>query len=396
MKKIKEAQEKSQDKQSKMQAAKGKVYQWKKPQHIRSMQIRIYPGIEMKVLMKKWIGYCRKIYNEVIAWSKVNKEKPTQAKLREVIGEKIKGDWKYMTDDLLYDNTIDETIKEAIKNIDKSKKDTKKSFEEGKNKVHECKFKTLKTTIQSFIIRVQNITDGFKIKRKQIPIPFVKEMLKEKRNWPNKEGKLEMDGRIIWNKKLDQWFVVWNYKKGELGDDIQVIDNTPLRSVFIDPGIRTFITCFSPSSGICVDIGNQDACRLYRLSRHLDKLIAKTSTIKKKWQKRNYKRAQEVIRQKIKNLVNELHRKTIIWLTDNFDLIVIPEFNVQSIVSKTRGFRRLRKKSVRQCYSMSHYLFRQRLVAKCQEKGILYDHPTEEYTSKQVSFNLKINLLTIE
>ena len=334
--------------------------------------------------LKRWMGYSRKIYNAVVAWKKDNGRIPSQREIRDHIASKINGEWKYMEEDNFYWNCRDELVKEAIKDLKKALKDTLDSRKEGRFKEHVVKFKSAKKAYQSFPIREKNMTDAFKIQC--MPAPYIREMRKEKRNWPNKEGRLERDGRINWNKKLNHWFVVWNYKKGGVGDESQIADQ-PIRSCVIDPGIRSFITLWSPSSGLCVDIGNKDASRLYRLLWNLDKLIQKTDNLKEKnqrWKKRNHKRAQEVIRQRIKNLVNELHRKTICWLTNNFDLILIPEFNVKSIVSKKigRGFRKLNKKTVRQCFSMSHYLFRQRLISKCQEKGVLYAFPTEEYTSK--------------
>ncbi len=78
-------------------------------------------------------------------------------------------------------------------------------------------------------------------------------------------------------------------------------------------------------------------------------------------------RASLKIRQKVQNLIDELHWKVARFLTDNFDVILLPTFETKQMVSKAA--RKLRKNSVRAMLSLSHYTFSQRLEQKCFERG---------------------------
>ncbi|WP_143117097.1 zinc ribbon domain-containing protein [Allochromatium warmingii] len=87
-------------------------------------------------------------------------------------------------------------------------------------------------------------------------------------------------------------------------------------------------------------------------------------------------------------MIDELHWKVARFLTDNFDVILLPTFDTQQMVVKTA--RKLRKKSVRSLLSFSHYKFGQRLELKCIERGKKLIRVCEAYTSKTVSWNGKL------
>ncbi|CAG8631158.1 transposase [Rhizophagus irregularis DAOM 181602=DAOM 197198] len=89
-----------------------------------------------------------------------------------------------------------------------------------------------------------------------------------------------------------------------------------------------------------------------------DKLASSTSKRKKKKALR-VNNAISHMRKKIKQLQNEIHRKTIKFLTDEFDVIIIPPFEVSDM---------------------------QRLISKAEEKGIYVIIQNEAYTSKTCSW----------
>lgn len=90
------------------------------------------------------------------------------------------------------------------------------------------------------------------------------------------------------------------------------------------------------------------------------------------------------IRGKIKNLVDELHKKTARFLVDNFDVILLPTFETSQMSSKAK--RRIRSKSVRQMLTLSHYKFKQFLKHKAFENSKVVLDVNEAYTSKTVSW----------
>jgi len=87
------------------------------------------------------------------------------------------------------------------------------------------------------------------------------------------------------------------------------------------------------------------------------------------------------LRRRVRNLVNEVHRKTAKLLVAEFDTILIPTFEVSKMVECDD--RNISSKTVRQMLNWRHYAFRQLLHAKAREMpGVRVIEVTEEYTSK--------------
>src|SRR5438067_12551609 len=62
------------------------------------------------------------------------------------------------------------------------------------------------------------------------------------------------------------------------------------------------------------------------------------------------------IRKKIRNLVDECHRKFARWLCENHHVVVLlPEFKTKDMV-KRGSFRKIHSKTARQMMTWSHYL----------------------------------------
>ena len=112
--------------------------------------------------------------------------------------------------------------------------------------------------------------------------------------------------------------------------------------------------------------GENDMGRIYRLCHALDDLQSR-------WSKRSVRHHQRYrmkvagrrIRLKIKNLVEEMHRRTIKWICENYRCVLIPEFQTSQMIR--RGQRKIRSKTVRAMCTWSHYRFRQRLLSKARE-----------------------------
>ena len=87
------------------------------------------------------------------------------------------------------------------------------------------------------------------------------------------------------------------------------------------------------------------------------------------------------IRQKIRNLVDEVHKKLTKWLVSNYEMILLPQFETSQMV--TRAKRRIGSKTARQMLTWSHYRFQQRLLNKTREyRGSQVIVCDEAYTSK--------------
>lgn len=178
------------------------------------------------------------------------------------------------------------------------------------------------------------------------------------------------DSRLIWRYEK-WWMAVPHREKLSKGENQAKI-------VSLDPGVRSFITFYSPDySG---HLGKGDFSCIQRLCVHLDNLISRRDLEKNKQKRRSLTKASRRMRAKIKNLITELHHKTAKFLTDNFDVILLPTFETKQMSSKAG--RKLRKKSVRSMLTLSHYTFKQFLKWKAFQTGKLVVDCNEAYTSK--------------
>ena len=66
----------------------------------------------------------------------------------------------------------------------------------------------------------------------------------------------------------------------------------------------------------------------------------------------------------MRNLVDNVHRQVIAWLTQSYAVIVLPKFET-SQMAKRRG-RRLNMKTTRGLLTWRHYVFRLRLLQKAE------------------------------
>ena len=94
------------------------------------------------------------------------------------------------------------------------------------------------------------------------------------------------------------------------------------------------------------------------------------------------------MRWRIRDLIDELHHKTALFLVTNFDIIFIPKFETRQMVKK--GRRCIRAKSVRSMLTFGHFRFQEFLKAKALEYGKQVININEAYTSKTCSWNGKI------
>ena len=153
------------------------------------------------------------------------------------------------------------------------------------------------------------------------------------------------------------------------------------RIVALDPGVRDFMTFFSEDSFGW--LGRQCINRIQRLCQHSDNLLSR-ATREQRPLRRALRKAAKRIKVKIRNLIDELHKKVAHFLVTNFDIILLPTFESQQMTK--RGARKLRRKSVRQMLTLSHHRFKVFLKQKALEYGVIVIDVCEAYTSKTVSW----------
>lgn len=163
--------------------------------------------------------------------------------------------------------------------------------------------------------------------------------------------------------------------------------------VALDPGVRTFLTGYSPKEGDCFQVAPGDVTRIYRLCIHIDKLISKMSKVSKgkqgKIKRKRMNKAIARLRERVLHLTDEVHWKTIKYLTSNYTDIVIPDFNSTQMSERVK--RKIGCKTVRQMLSWRHGKFRERLIGRSEITKTKVYVRTEEYTSKTCTCCLEIH-----
>ena len=288
-------------------------------------------------------------------------------------------------------NPVTEIVDEAIKNYNAKEKGSKLSYKSRKDLKH-----TITIHAQNFSKKEWNrfyvsylFKNSMRTSRKKSynieehardlrPGHF--ETKRKNNRWSSE--KINNDCKLTYFRKTNEWFLSWVHERGK---EIREMHD---RFVAIDPGVRTPFVMYSPVKGTC-EIGKNDSQRLIRLGYHADKLISKRDKLNNSTSKRKKKKAKRIdkaiarILRKIKNLKNELHKKTINYLAKNYDVVIIPEFGVKNIVKREK--RKIKSKVVRSMLTWSHYTFRQRLKSKAEETGLKVVIQDESYTSKTCS-----------
>jgi putative transposase len=186
---------------------------------------------------------------------------------------------------------------------------------------------------------------------------------------------VEMEGTRCKNDNRRWYLIVPNRVK------IKQPETKRLHMVALDPGVRTFMAYYSPEmTGM---LGNGDFNRIYRLCIALDRLIGKCAKAKARKAQR-LKKAILRARFRIKNLVDDLHKKSAHFFATRFDVVLLPHFEVSKMVQ--RKIRKISNKSVRSMLTWSHYRFSQALKSTAEKYSCTVIEVNEAYTSKTCSY----------
>jgi IS605 OrfB family transposase len=141
--------------------------------------------------------------------------------------------------------------------------------------------------------------------------------------------------------------------------------------------------------------GNGGADRLFALCQKTDEIVrSRKRRPTSPREQYNLKNQANRLRRKVRNLVDDAHRKIALDLVRNYDTILIPRFNVKEMVMRERedGRRRiLRSKTARSILNWSHFRFREFLLHKALRYGKEVVVCTERYTSKGCAVCGRIN-----
>ena len=344
--------------------------------HLKSQKIRIYPEKNLHQIWKQWLAASRYCFNQAIAYQR-KQGFISKYDLRKVVLNSNLPDW----------------IKESpyhlkVNGIYDAHAAFKASRKRGTKQQEAGKFRSIRDRIQSIKFRVEDfkkgtwlpsVTKGLNFQAsEQIPTTNVEYQQKQKGGTYKtciREQSWNAETQLVYDKK--RWFAIFPIEfKPETSNSQSIIA--------LDPGVRSFLTGFDGEKFI--DIGNRDITRIFRLGQHIDKLISTKTTLKGRQNKYKRQRLNKKINSlfiRIRNLIDEVHKKVAKWLTTEYRVIFLPTFESSQMVAKSGNKKRkLNSKTVRQMLNWAHYRFKQTLKFHALKRGATVIDVTEEYTSK--------------
>ncbi|KAK9385329.1 hypothetical protein V1515DRAFT_608766 [Lipomyces mesembrius] len=230
---------------------------------IRSRKIRLFPTTSQKGTLRQWFGAQRYIYNKCVALVRGGM-KPTQKELRAILlnsdtntlndTEKWLGQYAYD----LKDEATRDFMKTYVSNMAKYKK-ARKPFT--------LLFRSKNAQTQSLIGLFSSIFSPSNMAAaEQLP------------------KCLETDSRLLRTQLGHYFLVVRSRVKKDKGKGA-----TPGDFVFIDPGVRTFLTCYDSNENV-VEVGQAAVVRVSKLLHRRRKLQSRLAALRDHKKRQNLRR----------------------------------------------------------------------------------------------------------
>ena len=330
----------------------------------RSKKIRIYPKDEANLaLMRRCAGIARFWFNQTVAHLRSEGTRASLAEARKLVHASVDGEekpWAFSTPQRIREHAINDACV-AVKNAKAKFKKT--------GDFQQVDFRRRRDDVQGFGFDKISLKDAF-VFRGDARIEFM----------ARESMEVEREGTRI-KSENGRWFLIVPGNRAVMKPETQ-----RLGTVAIDPGVRTFITYFSPR--MHGKIGEGDFKKIASLCWHLDGLMSRTAKAPARRRQR-MKKAAERMRRRIRDLVSDVHKKAAHFFATRFDRVLLPTFEVSQMASRTG--RRLRSKTVRAMLSWAHFRFKQTM----KSVGELYScevlDVNEAYTSKTCSYCGKIH-----
>lgn len=338
--------------------------------------MRLYPDAQAETTLKKWFGCVRKTYNMALdalkrrTWRKGVILNKYWLRDRFVSKRNVAKRFEYLLDTPKHirEQAVFDLYNAYKTNFAKRKKDPGHTFK--------IRFRSRKEN-QCILIPKTCIVTAEGTDKVWFFKTMMKGEIKAKPNSMKILRHLDHDARLSLDRQGRFFMCIPVTKTLPNVDTKRVTDLS--RVCALDPGVRTFQTGYCAELGAAFKVADKDGTRIFRLMKHLDKLISRTDR-KLGHVQRRMRPAQERMRQRIRHLVDDVHWKTIKYILDRFDIIIIPPFKT-SQMSK-RSDRVLTTKTVRQMTTWSHYTFRVRLQHVANQRGKTVHVLGEEYTTK--------------
>lgn len=337
----------------------------------------------------------RRAYNLAVHFYKAGLYKLTdrenvQIDVKNIIRQQVKLECE-SAERVYNSNVVNEAVREAKKNFKEicKKNKKKKQQKESQERYSVLNFKSCKEKIQTW--RLDRCPVSFMPCKNEVGELFITEKIER-----------ESVGKAI-SVTLDhgEWYL--NVVKHI---DLRSENQGEVKCVAVDPGSRTFATCYSESELIIA--GERFSVeKLLPLAKSLRKTLSwrdklknlcfkekdeQGNTIYPQWYTDRLRYLENQVDQlyiKKRNLVKDLHQKLAYYLVSHYDVILLPTFETKAMVKK--GKRCLNRTAVKNMLNLNHYAFKLMLkwVAKKYRKIVL--DVNESHTSKTYSWSGFVN-----
>ena len=335
-------------------------------------KVRLFPTVAQATRLKRWMEASRWSYNQaVFALNQrhfANQRRQTQNK-------KVKRQWSAMSlrnvvaktrthlrlfEDVpvhIMSYAVMDAVAALKSNLAKWKKNPKHHFELHYKRPHD---KMTSMTIEKTAVKMSDAAIlCYPSYMEKVPIRCSKVPLVVPRGKPQCDNRLSVDAR--------GHFYFHIAIKGTTSATATTQERRAV--VALDPGVRKFLTAYSPDGWVAHLGTKHDTGRLAFLRRRVQTLAARTKSLPRSRRKKKYrmKKAIQRARDRIKHLVSDMHCKIANYLVKTFSVVLLPDFRSQQM-SKKKGpdgkGRKIGHKTVSLMQTLSHYSFRTRLLQK--------------------------------
>ncbi|MDT9307728.1 MAG: transposase [Limnospira sp. PMC 1291.21] len=311
----------------------------------RLRKVRLYPCQELHAVWKRWLAAYRWIYNYTIATLKHGYQ-GTCFDCQKLVRDSEKPEWVKF----LPGHQLQEAVADAFD-----------AFKQANAAGGQVKFKSCRAPSQIIKFKVNNFKNGAWYPRLTKGLTFTS---------PQAIPKNCLYGTQL-KYARGKWYGCFpEYQERETTEQKRVMA--------LDPGVRSFLVGYDGES--ITEFATNDIGKINRLCYHLDLLMSRISQCKIKRKRDQMRKASHRMRERIRNLVDDLHKKVAHFLVNHYKLIFLPTFNSSQMVLKSR--RKLNSKSVKNLLTWSHYRFAKHLMQQAERKGVLVVRCNESYTSK--------------
>lgn len=324
-----------------------------------------------RAILKKWVGAARWTYNQAIDW--INSKKPTDKEGQQAMRDafvkngafKTENTWMLQVPNDVRAGAYRDALDAYVTNCKKVKAHPGAKFT--------MRYRSVKSTSQSIYICHRAFHDS----NTTIYPKFLPGSL---RFHPPLPPKIEHDCRLQLTATGDYYLCV--PIPAPTHPKVKSENQAPiLRVAAIDPGVRTFATVYDPT-GVIYEFGKGDVTVLERYCHALDRLQSKVQrtgvTHKRRYRLR---KAMARLRTCIRNLVDDMHKKTAAFLADGYDLLLLPEFATQRMVKRSAKAN-LGSKVARAMLTWAHYRFRCHLQQRAERSDCTVKIVDESFTTK--------------